>query len=203
MPMPLSIWAPTRDEYLNACGVPLHSPMSARASSHSSSAEEAVQGDLPSPLEHISQEAAAYRSRVSSASRGVSRAQLSEVMRRIDLLQSRRVSESASTAGVSFDYEGVLVSPTFPANSPSRRSFWSSSQGIVPVAMDAALLSEPESPFLPTTRHRRSLPKIRRVSDISESPAPIAARSELNPSNHYTLIVTLTWFGSLTTWSSF
>jgi hypothetical protein len=177
MPMPLSIWAPTRDEYLNTAGVPLPSPMSPRSSSYSSSAEEAVQGDLPSPLEHISQEAAAYRSRVSSASRGVTRTQLGEVMRRIDLLQSRRVSEPASSA--MFDLEGALISPTFQAKGPVHGNFSSSSQEIVPAAMNVAPLVQADHPFAPTTRHRRSLPRMRRVSEMPDLPPAIASRSKL------------------------
>jgi hypothetical protein len=175
--MPLSIWAPTRDEFFNRSGGTLHSPMSPRTSSHSSSAEGAVHGDLPSPLEHISQEAAAYRSRVSSASRGVTQMQLNEVMRRIDLLESRRVSESASAAVASVGHEGNLVYRTYPTDSLSHRIFCSPSQGVAPNAMEAAMLPEPDGPFSPTTRHRRSLPKIRRVSNLSEPPATIPPRS--------------------------
>jgi hypothetical protein len=192
MPMPLSVWAPTREEYLNATGASIHSPMSLRTSSHSSSAEEAVQGDLPSPLEHISQEAAAYRSRVFSASRGVTRARLAEVMRRIDLFESRRVSELASASGVAFDHEDTLLSPTFP-RSPPHRNFSSMSHGM---GLSTAILPVPDSPtspYLPTTRHRRSLPTIRHVSGMSDPPLVIPPRSKLLLSNPHTLDQILTF----------
>jgi hypothetical protein len=178
MPMPLSIWAPTREEYLNATGVSFHPSMSPFTSSHSSSAEEAVQGELPSPLEHISQEAAAYRSRVSSASRVVTRARLAEVMRRIDLLESRRVSELASASIVAHDDEDALLTRTIPRTS-AHRNFSSLSQGMG--SINTAIPSDPDSPpspYLPTTRHRRSLPMIRHVSGLSGPPTVTAPRSE-------------------------
>lgn len=87
----------TRDEYFNANNAP-GSTMSTRTASYSSSASVAVQSDLPSPLEHISQQAAAYRSRVSAASttgRAVTRARVAEVIRRIDLIEGRRASAAA------------------------------------------------------------------------------------------------------------
>jgi hypothetical protein len=183
MPNPLSVWTPTREEYMNATGAPLRSSVSTRTCSHSSSAEEAVHGDLPSPLDHISQEAAAYRSRVSSASRGVTRAQLAEVMRRIDLLENRRTSESTASSTL-FGNEDAPVSPTYGATNSTVHDVPASPHG--PLATDS-IIDEPDSPFLPTTRHRRSLPKIRRVSGIREHPVTTASPSR---SKHFHYILT-------------
>lgn len=86
-------------------------PMSLGASSRSS-ASDAVQGDLPSPLEHISQQAAAYRSLVASTPRSAPRARLVEVMARIDLNQQRRAAAIAA---------GLIVSPPVsPSTLPLR-----------------------------------------------------------------------------------
>jgi hypothetical protein len=89
-------------------------PTSLKARSHSSSASDAVQDDLPSPLEHISQQAAAYRSRVASTPRTAPRARFTEVMARIDLIQHRRASSSAAGQVEYSPVSRYTVPPTSP-----------------------------------------------------------------------------------------
>lgn len=121
----------------------------------SSSASDAVHGDLPSPLEHISQQAAAFRSR--AASGGTIRARHAEVARRIDLMQARRAAAAAEEPEIQMSPLSSPTSPTFPGTimAGGRKFTPLYVRNSVPNFLTDVFVPEDDLPP-PTMRHRRS-----------------------------------------------
>jgi hypothetical protein len=135
--------------------------------------------DLPSPLEHLGQQAAAVRSRVTSANRTSNRGRIAEVLRRIDGVDSRHSFPSISASRLeTYAPAGSVI--RHPSRSDSTSETVSPRSTFHYMTRDGALSSlDPEGLPLPTTRHRRTFPRDIQIPEPTEL--------ELLNSNHLSI----------------